>query len=749
LSELNEETHGMRIMVRLVVAATLTGAVVMTTPVIRAADVVVHVHRHVQDDSAAIKGTVIAESVSDAGRSLSFPFPSPFISLPPGDWFLSARLPGDWSEPRLFSIREGPTVADLNTYPLARLTARITLDAGKEPHALRAYFHRVSMEDLDAPLEGNVACDVTKGTALCQLPRGEFDLAFRIPGFASRYVWNATLSPRGILNAGLLHFVAGSTLSGRVEIPQRRVARLDRVTVSARPVVIAGANEEQRYRNESARVTTHPTPRGFFALDLPPGEFTVQASYDDLISEDIKVKVTAGREVSLRQPLQLDPQRSVKVRVHPALDPWSKPWTIALAHVDDTGFLLSERSLKTSPDGSCRFANVLPGQHRVTVVRAVDQSWASESVDVDSEATIDLNIDVIRLTGSIHMGTKPLQALATLRSNKTGASVKFKTKADGTFAARLPAPEHDTWDEVEIKAEQPMMQRTLQQVRIQAHDDGAAELSLDLPVRFITGTVVDEFGRPAPQALIDVLSPDGSIQQIDSPDGSFTMMGLEAGRHRLRATTVERESIDLLDVVLSDDKDATADVVLPIAPVGHLRGVVRTLNGPAPGAALFATPPGEITRPIILSRVDPEGHFDLRFPAAASEVIVAINAPGYAFRLARTVVGNDEQTFAVEQNGGMLSVDVPPVRSGLRPYLTHNGAALPAVAAAYVAGATFGANLSQRVKFDIGSVEPGSYSLCWLADGRSTSTAPACITGVLPPHGTLTLAEESPTPNAR
>src|SRR4051794_6279257 len=103
---------------------TLVGVVLITTPVMRAADVAVHIHRHLQGDSAPIKGMVIAESVSDAGRSLSFPFPSMFISLPPGDWFLSARLPGDWSEPRLVSIHEGPMVADLNTYPLARITAR-------------------------------------------------------------------------------------------------------------------------------------------------------------------------------------------------------------------------------------------------------------------------------------------------------------------------------------------------------------------------------------------------------------------------------------------------------------------------------------------------------------------------------------------------------------------------------------------------------------------------------------------------
>lgn len=694
-------------------------------------------------------GTVTARDVADSSRSLTFALPATAISLPPGEWFLSAQIDGDWSEQRLVTVHEASQTTDLNTFPLARLTARVTPDIGKEPRELRTYFHRVSLEDLDSPLEGNVSCDVGRGVATCQLPSGKFDLAFRIPGYVSRYVWNATLSHRTVLDAGTLHFAAGSTLSGRVEVPQSRQARLDRVTVIVRPVVVAGANEEQRHRNESARLTAHPNRKGFFAFDLSPGEFTIQASFDQQISEELKVKVTAGREVSLRQALRLEPQRSITVRVHPPLDPWSKPWTIKFASVDDTGFLLSERGLKTSLNGTCRFDNVLPGQHRLTVVRAVNQSWATQMIDVDRDSTLDVDVTIIRLTGTIRIGTKPLVASATLRSFETGASVVVRSKADGTFAARLPTPEHDTWDEIEVRADSPPVKRTLQHVHFQTRDDGTAELNLDLPSRSISGTVVDELGRPAAPALIDVLLPDGLIQQIDSPDGAFTVTGLEPGRHRLRASADERESIDLQDVTLNDDKDATADIVLPIVPVSHLRGVVRTINGPVLGAALFAAKPGELTRPIILSRVDTEGRFDIRFPAATPYVMIAINAPGYAFRLARSPLGPDEQTFAVEQIGGTLSVDTLPPHSGLTPYLMHDGAALPAVAAAYVAGATFGANLSERTKFDIASIEPGAYSLCWLSNGRSTGNAPPCISGVLAPHGTLKLAENSPKADTR
>jgi hypothetical protein len=710
------------------------------TPQVHAADVVIHVHRHGQVATTVSSGTVTAQSAVDPSRSLTFALPAAAISLPPGDWFLSAHIDGDWSEPRLVSVHEASQTADLNTFPPARVAARVTLNIGKEPRELRAYFQRVSLQDLDSPMEGNVVCDVAKGKAVCQLPAGELDLAFRIPGYVTRYLWNATLTARSTLDAGALHFVTGSTLSGRVEVPRRTEAPLDRVTVIARPSAVAGANEEQRHRNESARLTTHPTQRGFFAFDLPPGSFIIQASYNTLISEEVNVNVTAGREVPLRQTLRLEPQRSVTVRVHPPLNPLSKPWTIEFDRVDGIGVVLSERGLNTSLDGTCRFDNVVPGRHVLKVVRAPDQSWASQMIDVDRDSTIDVDVKVIRFTGTIHIGTKPISAFAILRSSEKGVSAVIKSKADGTFSALLPVPEHDTWDEVEVRADLPPLKRTLQQIRFQMHDDGRAELNIELPSRSIIGRVVDEVGRPATQAIVDLVLPDGSLQQIDSPDGSFMATGLDSGRHRLRAATLERESMDLQEIALSEDKAATADVVLPVVPIQHLRGVIRSLDGPVIGAALFATRAGDITRPLFLSRVDQEGHFDIRFPAATSEVVVAINAPGFAFRLAKAPVSTEEQTFGVDQNGGTLSVDTPPARPPLRPYLMHNGAALIATSIVYLAGGTFEANLSKRVKFVIPSIEPGAYSICWLADETATPNIP-CISGVLAPHGTLVLAE--------
>ena len=493
--------------------------------------------------------------------------------MPSGDWFLSAHIEGAWGEQRLLSVRDVPQTAELHAYPLALVTARVALPSGKEPHELQAYFHRVSMENLDAPAEGSVSCLVAKGLANCQLPAGDFDLAFRIPGFVSRYRWNAALTSRATFDAGVLRFVEGSTLSGRVEIPGRRTDnRLDLVTVVVQPAAVPGANDEQRHRAEAARLIAHPNKRGFFAVELPPGQFSIQASSKDLVSDTVIADVSAGHESLLRRPLILEAKRSVTVRVHPPLDPWLKPWTIELAKVDETGFLLSERALKTSPDGSCHFNDVLPGSYRLRVARSAEQSWASQNFDVSGDSTLDIRVKAIRVTGTIHLGSRPLAATAMVRSSKTRAEAVLHSKADGTFLAALPAPEHDTWDEIEVRAESPSLKPTLQNVALHRREDGTAELNLELPARTIIGTVVDELGRIAAPAMVDVLLPDGSLQQVDAPDGSFAVNGLDSGRYRLRAASGERESIDLQDVVVTDDEAATVDVLLPVVPVSHLHG---------------------------------------------------------------------------------------------------------------------------------------------------------------------------------
>ena len=88
-----------------------------------AAEVTVNVHRHTANADPHATGKVTAQSTADAGKLLTFPLPGK-VTLPKGEWFATPQIDGDWGEPRLLSIGDQSQTIDLNTYPLARLTAR-------------------------------------------------------------------------------------------------------------------------------------------------------------------------------------------------------------------------------------------------------------------------------------------------------------------------------------------------------------------------------------------------------------------------------------------------------------------------------------------------------------------------------------------------------------------------------------------------------------------------------------------------
>src|SRR2546429_8843882 len=102
-----------------------------------AAEVTVNVHRHTANADPHTTGKVMAQSAADPGKSLTFSLPSK-VTLPKGEWFATPQIDGDWGEPRLLSIGDQPQTVELNTYPLARLTAKVTLPNGKVPRELQA-----------------------------------------------------------------------------------------------------------------------------------------------------------------------------------------------------------------------------------------------------------------------------------------------------------------------------------------------------------------------------------------------------------------------------------------------------------------------------------------------------------------------------------------------------------------------------------------------------------------------------------
>lgn len=690
--------------------------------------------------TAPVKVRLLAQSVDVTRESRQFDSGPPATSLPSGDWFLSSLDSRFWSNPQLVTVTDTPQAASLTLYPLARLIAAVTVPSGRMPKGIDVWFRRVEAAGADSPSEGHVVCPLRIAMAACELPAGRFDLAFRLPGNVSRYRWDIPLSPAGPVDVGALHFVRGSTVSGQVLAGSNRKVPLDQVSVSLRPALSPGANEALQQRNSVAALSVHPNRKGFFAFDVAGGEYLVQASHRDWISEERRIEVSEGREAVLRHPLLLEAPRKLTVRITPPLNPWSNPWTVLLTRIDPAGVVLSERWLKTTPDGTCVFDRELPGLHRMLVARSQDESWMSTTFELDRSRVLDTDVQAIRVHGVIRLGSAPLAAKATLHSNQSGARVTVRSGTDGRFVALLPPAPDGRWDEVELDASNPPVRRAIRDVTVLGQESGSAELNFLLPSRSITGFVVDESGQPAGPALVDVHSQDRSVQQVETLDGSFQVHALEPGTYSLVAHTRHLESREPVLVGLPDEMDATKDATIVVSPILHLHGMVRSSMNPVVGAAIFAEPAGLSThQPLIPLPSDPEGRFDIRLPSGTSDALLAINAPGFAFRIGLVPVRNEEQAFGVDQNGGVLTIDAAATREGRRPFIVHNDAIILAAGFAYLSGAAYSDLQGESQRFSA-TVEPGAYALCWLHDGNLESiAASSCVSGTMTPHGELTL----------
>ena len=160
------------------------------------------------------------------------------------------------------------------------------------------------------------------------------------------------------------------------------------------------------------------------------------------------------------------------------------------------------------------------------------------------------------------------------------------------------------------------------------------------------------------------------------------------------------------------------------------RVIGRVLNGlmPITGAEVYAFPKDVAFVALPSGRTDENGAFSIGLPADTKAYDAVVSPLGFAFTMGRVVVRDDKRVqIAVDQYGGELIVDVP-TRNGAR--LVHLGADISLSFFEQGPGVTI-EQKDDHVITDIASVEQGEYTVCF---------AGACKSGVVPPHGSLTLS---------
>ena len=134
-----------------------------------------------------------------------------------------------------------------------------------------------------------------------------------------------------------------------------------------------------------------------------------------------------------------------------------------------------------------------------------------------------------------------------------------------------------------------------------AHEEPArAEPALPVPASpaavtvatpAVAGTVVDEGGRPLPDALIQLTRAGAEPAEARSSEsGSFSFAGVPEGSLELR---VSAPGFDAVSVTITEGQERTREIVLhPSVPAGQVRGRVLDLAG-TPVLARVSITPGE------------------------------------------------------------------------------------------------------------------------------------------------------------
>lgn len=645
--------------------------------------------------------------------------PLPPLQLEPGHWSLTVEGDEVWHQTQYVTV-SGDTGAVLEVWPRAFVTGKI---ASVKPMPAEVLL-RFEPATEKVAASGLSTCPVAEGVFRCAVPAGVLDLRVRSQGYIAHYFLGTRLAAAEIRDLGTLAFRPGQAITGRVTLPREFRDELQKVTVRAEP-----ANTDSAL----LPLTAQAAKNGFFHIDgVTPGAWIVRARHPkNLYAEPVPLTVIAAADAQLARPMMLDRPRRIEVAVAPPQDPDGKRWHVEVMREIRPGFV--EGYTQSSADTDGRFsATALPGTYSVAVNTAAGDEWHRQQVMVGAaDVRLDLQMPSRVVKGTVTLAGKPLEANIHLSSDSAGVSVT--SDAEGRFSAAIRSSDAREWT-VRIKSEAPLVEREV----VVPAPVGASELSIDLPGGTIHGSVVDEQGAPVPYPIIRINSP-GSFSIGGTDTGTFDATGFEPGTYDVQASGGGRAESDLVSVTVPEDGEAEP-LRLVVRKQKALRGFVVSDFGPVPGAEILVYSTDVPQAYVSFERTNAQGRFVAYLPPASREFDIFIAPPGFSYSMDHAEYRDSVARARVDQNGGTLIVR----GRGLGPRgieIVHSGAIMPAAAIARDGGGSVAEG-----EIILPRMEPGPYSACVVEERnralfRATNGANGgrCVSGVLPPHGALTL----------
>jgi hypothetical protein len=659
------------------------------------------------------------------------------IDLAPGVWLLTGSDdPRYYVAPQSVIVIAGhPATATLT---IARTTAVTGTVTGTD---VAEATMRFQSSDPRNTISGDVVpCSFAQKQWTCRVPRGTWDLRFRIPGHASHYFADVTLAdaPKVL---GNLQMKRGASLVGHVEVLAPRGVAPAPTSVTLTPSGARGTKS-----SEPSSYTAVTDAKGFFHVaGITPGEYLVQARRAKMKSEARTVGIIADREASLRDPLVVAAPAELRVIIN-SVDPRSAAaWTVELLKLLEASGQTESLTERKASGGTTRFV-VDAGAYEIRIKDDAGSVWAKKQAHV-AIANVDVTIDVGRrqVEGRVRLGEKGIPATLELQDAEVGSRITIEAAEDGTFRADLPLTSESALWRVRIESPLLFLTRTIDDARITTNADGVARLDIDLPATRLSGRVVDADGKPVGRGLVDVASTgsgEGVVQADIAADGEFVLNGLAPGEYSLHATTIDKRSSDIVRGVIREDDEETR-VTLTLRADREIKGSVVSDAGPVPGATVLVL---STDRPVETFRpwtTDANGRFAFLLPNGSVECDFLIDAPGFAMRIFHRRFESDSVAIRVDQRGGKARLRLPAWHGDPRkphPWLIHDGAVLSAhmllrQPARSVDGTTV----------IVATLEPGAYQLCL---GQTEELAAfrigqlpltRCVTGILAPFGEMEL----------
>lgn len=617
----------------------------------------------------------------------------------PHAWSLTVESPNCWAAPARVPPSPTPAAVELTLWPRATITGPMTaIDGGAVPLTLRVRV--ASPPDRRPGFEAVVPCPVSQGVWSCSVPATDIDLRIEAEGFVPVYHWNIRITPGETKKLSATRLTRGASLAGWADVP---AGPIEGIEVELVPT--AAATELPASDQFSTRTSVMPANgRGFFQFSgIAPGSYRVTARKRGWSpARETDVRVDAGREHVLRQPLRLTPLASLAIVIQPPLGPDARPWKIALSRPAPLSRSFAIVKQERASDSGYWSGNDLEAdRYRLTVTDTAGSVFATRDIEVAHPGSSEMvTIEKVAVVGRVLAGNDPLEARVTFIDGRV--RVQMESGEDGSFGGVLPRP--GKWD-IDVRPDGGANLH-YEPVEITVNDSGdPAEVEIALPGGRVRGVVVDERGNPL-SATVRVRA-GASVKAYGSTgsDGTFEFVGLAPGPAGIEADA-DTEGSALVSHEIREEAGEELRIVVPKRRAVTIRLI--TPDGRAvSGAVVWQFLPPFRRRTEALS--GPDGTVTLQVPADGS-IDAAVFAAGFPIKLLslpRDVKSGI--TVAVQPVGGLLRF---VVGDQAWPYIARDDGPFFAVAGLFFRSDPLGPPYGFTSGGFAPELEPGTYVIC-------------------------------------